>query len=339
MTRKFLIVSSLIVCSACISDSPLEEESLIDVQLAVGGQGLLVYLPTTLALQLGHYRAEGLDVTIQDFSGGAKALQALVGGSADVVSGYYDHTIQMAAEGRPLKAFVMMLRYPGLVAAVSPSTKKHITSIKDFDGTIVGVTAPGSSTHFFVNHLLATHGLAPDTISVTGIGGTATAVAAMERGVIDVGILLEPAVTELKTRNPDLKIIADTRTSLGVLQVFGSEIYPAAVMYSSENWIDENHDTVGRLVRATTRTLEWIQTHSAKEIMAAMPTSMLGDNPDRYLIALEHTIPMYSPDGRMSAEGARSVKQVLSLSLPKVKDTNVTLENTYTNEFIDDQNR
>ena len=100
MTRKFLIVSSLIVCSACISDSPLEEESLIDVQLAVGGQGLLVYLPTTLALQLGHYRAEGLDVTIQDFSGGAKALQALVGGSADVVSGYYDHTIQMAAEGR-----------------------------------------------------------------------------------------------------------------------------------------------------------------------------------------------------------------------------------------------
>ena len=47
------------------------------------------------------------------FQGGAKALQALVGGSADVVSGYYDHTIQMAAEQRELVAFVTMLRYPG----------------------------------------------------------------------------------------------------------------------------------------------------------------------------------------------------------------------------------
>ena len=73
----------------------------------------MVYLPTTLAQELGFYKEEGLDVELQDFAGGAKALQALVGGSADVVSGFYDHTIQMAAEGRELVAFVTMLRYPG----------------------------------------------------------------------------------------------------------------------------------------------------------------------------------------------------------------------------------
>ena len=64
---------------------------------------------------MGFYKEEGLEVELQDFEGGAKALQALVGGSADVVSGYYDHTIQMAAERRELVAFVTMLRYPGLV--------------------------------------------------------------------------------------------------------------------------------------------------------------------------------------------------------------------------------
>ena len=59
---------------------------------------------------------------LQDFAGGSKALQALVGGSADVVSGFYDHTIQMAAEGRALTAFVTMLRFPGLVLVTSPQS-------------------------------------------------------------------------------------------------------------------------------------------------------------------------------------------------------------------------
>ena len=57
------------------------------VRIAIGGQNQMVYLPTTLAQELGFYREEGIDAELQDFAGGAKSLQALVGGSADVVSG------------------------------------------------------------------------------------------------------------------------------------------------------------------------------------------------------------------------------------------------------------
>ncbi len=333
--RRSLIALLLAAVSACGAERPPDARAPIDVRIAVGGQGLLVYLPTTLAAQLGHYRAEGLNVTIQDFPGGAKALQALVGGSADVVSGYYDHTIQMAAEGRRLKAFVTMLRYPGLVAAVSPAAQGRITSVEDFAGAVVGVTAPGSSTHFFVNHLLATHGLPPDAISVTGIGGTATAVAAMERGMVDVGILLDPAVTQLQARNAGLVVVADTRTAAGVARVFGTEVYPAAVLYSRDEWIDQHRETATRLARAMTRTLAWIQGHSVEEIGDAMPIAMRGDDRGRYLTALERTIPMYSPDGRMSADGAEAVKRVLSGSLSRVREADVALSATYTNEFID----
>ena len=65
--------------------------------LAVGGKAAFYYLPLTIAEQLGYFKDEGLDVEISDFAGGAKALQALVGGSADVVSGAYEHTHQHAA--------------------------------------------------------------------------------------------------------------------------------------------------------------------------------------------------------------------------------------------------
>ena len=109
----------------------------------VGGQNQMIYLPTTLAQELGMYREEGLEVELQDFAGGAKALQALVGGSADVVSGFYDHTIQMAAEGRALTAFVTMIRFPGLVLVTSPQSAATVTSIENLKGKgPSGVTTP-----------------------------------------------------------------------------------------------------------------------------------------------------------------------------------------------------
>ena len=143
--------------------------SATTVRIAIGGQSQLIYLPTTLARELGFYREEGLEVELQDHAGGAKALQAMIGGSADVVSGFYDHTIQMAAEGRPLVAFVTMLRFPGLVLATSPQSP--VTRIEDLKGRVVGVTSPGSSSHMLLTFLLHRHDVPVESVSVTGIGG------------------------------------------------------------------------------------------------------------------------------------------------------------------------
>src|SRR6266545_3310638 len=140
------------------------------VRIAIGGQNQLVYLPTTLAHQLGLYAEEGLDVELQDFAGGSKSLQALMGGSADVVSGFYDHTIQMAADGRDLVAFVMMLRFPGLVLVTSPQSVASVARIEDLNGRIAGVTTAGSSSQILLTYLLQRHGVPTDKVSVTPIG-------------------------------------------------------------------------------------------------------------------------------------------------------------------------
>ncbi|MGH9719788.1 MAG: ABC transporter substrate-binding protein [Bryobacteraceae bacterium] len=164
------------------------------VRLAVGGQAQIVYLAVPLATRLGHFAAEGVEVEVHDFPGGAKSLEALWGGSVDVVCGFYDHTIQMAAEGRALKSFVTMLRYPGFVAVVAPHAAERIRSVKDLAGATVGVTSPGSSSHLFLNYLLARHGVSPDAVSTTGIGSTATAIAAVTRNRVDAAIMFDPAV-------------------------------------------------------------------------------------------------------------------------------------------------
>src|SRR5258706_12244795 len=77
------------------------------VVLAVGGKTTLYYLPLTLADRLGYFTDEGLDVEINDFPGGSRALQALIGHSADVVSGAYEHTIVMQTLVQKVRAFVL----------------------------------------------------------------------------------------------------------------------------------------------------------------------------------------------------------------------------------------
>ena len=136
--------------------------------IAVGGKNLFYYLPLTIAEQLGHFKDEGLQVEIPDFAGGSKALQALVGGSADVVSGAYEHTINMQAKNQFIESFVLQGRAPQIVLAVSTKTMPDYKSLADLKGKKIGVTAPGSSTSMMASYVLAKAGIKPKYTAVLG---------------------------------------------------------------------------------------------------------------------------------------------------------------------------
>jgi NitT/TauT family transport system substrate-binding protein len=304
------------------------------VRIAIGGQNQMIYLPTTLAQELGFYREEGIDAELQDFAGGAKALQALVGGSADVVSGFYDHTIQMAAEGREMVSFVTMLRFPGLVLLTSPQSAGTVKTIEDLKGRIAGVTTAGSSSQMLLTYILQRHGLAPDAVSITAIGNAATAIAAIEHGKVDAGMMADPSFTLVVKRNPGVRVLADLRTAAGVKEAFGTDSYPGAVLYSKGDWIRANRDTAARLARVITRTLAWMQTHTPQEIAEKTPKTFRGEDDRLYVEALKASMPMFSPDGVMTAEGAEVVRTLLAGSMEKVRNATIDVSKTYTNEFI-----
>jgi NitT/TauT family transport system substrate-binding protein len=335
VTRLALIAVAALSLGSCGSKGPANSGARgTAVRIAVGGQNQLLYLPTTLARELGFYQDEGLAVDIQDFAGGSKALEALVGGSADVVSGFYDHTIQMAADGRELVAFVAMLRFPGLVLTTSPQRAGDLTRIEDLKGRIAGVTAAGSSTQMLLTYLLKKHGVDPDTVSVVSIGNAATAIAALEHGKVDAGMMADPAFTMMRKRNPSARILVDMRTVEGVKAAFGSDTYLASVIYAKGEWLRAHRETAAHVARAITRTLEWMQQHSAEEIAEKTPAAFRGDDQALYVAAVKSSMPMFSPDGRMSADGAEAVRQLLAASLDKIRDAKIDLSKTFTNEFI-----
>jgi len=308
------------------------------VTIAVGGGGCLCYLPTILAKQLGEFEKAGINVEVVDFKGGSESLKAVIGGSADVVSGYFDHCVNLAAKGQHLQAFVVYDRFPGFALVVSPKHTAEINSIKDLANKKVGVSAPGSSTDFFLKYMLSKNGVDPNSVAVIGVGLGGSAIAAMEQGQIDAAIMLDPAVTLLQGKNKDLKILSDTRTQKDTLAVFGGE-YPGGALYTKADWIAGHQNEVQGMATAIVATLKWIHSHTPEEIMAKMPPEMVGKDKDLYLAALKNTIPMYSESGRMDPKGAAAVLAVFSQSSPDVAKANIDLSKTYTNTYVDAANK
>jgi NitT/TauT family transport system substrate-binding protein len=304
------------------------------VTIAVGGAACLCYLPTVLAEQLGEYKKAGVQVELVDFKGGSQSLTSVIGGSADVVSGYFDHCVNLAAKNQALEAFVVYDRYPGLALVVGPKQTATIKSVKDLKDKRVGVSAPGSSTDFFLKYLLNKNGVDPNSVGVVGIGLGATAIAAMEQGSVDAAVMLDPAITQLQGRNKDLVILSDTRTQHDTLAVFGGE-YPGGALYTKSGWIAAHPKETQALTNAIVATLKWIHSHSAEEIMAKMPENLVGPDKALYLAALKNTIPMYSTTGKMDPKGAEAVLAVFSQSSPEVRNAKIDLSKTYTNKFVE----
>jgi NitT/TauT family transport system substrate-binding protein len=333
---RFSFIRSFIVAvgALALATGGAAAQSKPKVTVAIGGAGCLCYLPTVLAQQLGEYDKAGVQVELVDFKGGSQALTAVIGGSADVVSGYFDHCVNLAAKNQALQSFVVYDRYPGLALVVGPKQVGKINAVKDLADKKVGVSAPGSSTDFFLKFLLKKNSVDPNSVGVVGIGLAATAVAAMEQGSVDAAVMLDPAITQLQGRNKDLKILSDTRTQKDTLAVFGGE-YPGGALYTKADWIAKNQAATQALTNAIVATLKWIHSHSAEEIMAKMPDNLIGPDKELYLAALKNTIPMYSTTGLMDPKGAQAVLDVFSQSSPEVANAKIDLSKTYTNTFVE----
>lgn len=303
-----------------------------NLTLGVGGKGLLYYLPLTLTERLGYFKEQGLNVTITDFGGGAKSLQSLIGGSADVVTGAYEHTLRMQVKGQPIAAVIELGRFPGMVLAVKKEKAGQIKSFKDLKGAKVGVTAPGSSTNFFLNALIGKEGLKPTDVSIIGVGGGPGAVAAIKRGDIDAIVNLDPVISKLE-QDGDIVIMADSRTEEGNMKLFGGN-NPAAVVYLKADFIEKNPNTTQRIVNAFYKSLKWLEKATPAQIAETVPPEYhLGDK-TLYMKAVQASRPMYSRDGIVSPAGMKNAFNMLVEFDEELKTGKVDLSKTFDGRFV-----
>jgi NitT/TauT family transport system substrate-binding protein len=300
--------------------------------IAVGGKNLFYYLPLTIAEQLRYFEDEGLDVDIVDFAGGSAALRAVVGGSADVVSGAYEHTINLQSKGQEFTAFVLQGRAPQIVLAVSTKTMPDYKSIADLKGKKIGVTAPGSSTNMMANFVLAKGGLKPSDVSFIGVGGGKGALSAVQSGQVDAIANLDPVMSMLQQEGA-IKVVSDTRSLKETEAVFGGPM-PAGCLYAPRSFIERNPNTTQALTNAMVRALKWLQTAGPSDLVKTVPESFLLGDRALYLAAWNNVREAMSPDGLIPEAGAETALRTLRAFDKELQGAQLDLSKTYTNEFV-----
>lgn len=288
-------------------------------------------MPAALADSLGYFKEEGMAVTFEMLATSAKAAEALIAGSTDVITGIYEQTLQLAAEGRSLRSFVLV---SGDVRALVALPRSGIRSLRDLKGRTLGVPGPGGANHLFANYVLTRHGMHPVDINVAAIGLGQSSVAAMERGIVDAGSIGGNDLFYLKIKHPGLNILADTSTPEGSMAVYGSKQFPTCVLLARSEWLEQHPDKARKIARAMKRALQWLQAHSPEQIRERVPEAYRMSDRDVEVESLRLMKTIWSKDGVMPLDGPETVRRVMAVTNEKIRDGKIDLSKTYTNQFV-----
>src|ERR1700761_9178408 len=302
------------------------------IVIMVGGINKIIYLPAKLTEALGYFKDEGLNVELQSQPAGVDAENQLIAGAVQGVVGFYDHTIDLQSKGKEIQALVIFGQVPGEVEMVSTKAADTLKSMADSKGKTLGVTGLGSSTSFLTQYLAQRAGVPTNQYTLLPVGADNSFIAAIKQDRIDAGMTTEPTVSQL-LKMGDAKVLVDMRTIEGTRAALGGT-YPASSFYVQRAWAESHKADATKLSHAFAKTLNFIATHSAEEIAAKMPKDYYAANKDLYVAALKASLPMFTKDGKMPADGPETVLKVLSAFNPSVKGKHIDLAKTYSNEYV-----
>jgi NitT/TauT family transport system substrate-binding protein len=298
------------------------------VRLAVT-LGSLIYLPVSVAGPAGFFEKHGLTVKFEETAGASKSIQALLGGSVDVAACGYLQTLDLVAQGRPLRSFFVMQRLPGFAAIVSPRASRSIRTIADLKGMKVGVATLGNDFHRVLNQVLRRHGMQPEDVRIVAVGPPANQIPSLERGLVDVMLASTTTISVLRRRHTNLDIVIDTRISELTKEALGAAEVPLSVLTVKEDWLRSNSDTARRLAGALQDALAWIQDHTPEEIREALPASCRSPDAAADLDAILSEKSMLSRDGRMTPELHEAAVRVSGIG------NAANLAHAYANELLE----
>ncbi len=303
------------------------------VSIMVGGMAKQIYLPNKLTEALGYFKDQNLTVDLIDEPSGRDTTVEVVAGNVDLGSGSYDHTIDIAAQGKSIQMVALLLQAPGEAVLVSKQKADTIKSPKDWKGLNAGVTSIGSGTHTIMRALTIKAGLQISDVNFIAAGAGDSFITQMKAGKIDIGITTQPTVVRMLTSG-DAKMHVDLFTPESTRASLGGD-YPFISLFAKSDYIAKNPDIVQRVVNAYVKTLKWIGTHTPTEIADKLPADYYGGDKAAYVQALTDSMKMFSPTGAMPAGAPEFVLSVLKQFNTAVQAAPaIDLSKTYTNDFV-----
>ena len=331
--RLFTALAALAMLAACGGTSTSNGPGMVSLKIMVGGINKQIYLPNQLAVQLGYFKEQNLDVSLIDEGSGQGSEEEVVAGNVDAGSGAYSHPMELNALGKKIETICQFGIAPGEAEVIDAKKASSIKSPADLLNKNLGVTSIGSGTHTLTLAILGRAGIDPTKEHFVAVGAGDTFIAAIDQQRIDGGMTTEPTISRLVSTGKGKILVslltpADTRAALG-----GD--YPFIGIFAQNAWVNGHKDVAQRLVNAYVKTLKYIHSHTAAEIADKMPPAFMANNKDLYIAALQNQLQIFGTDCKMPAGGPETVMSIQQKYVPSFKGKTSNLSETYTNEFAE----
>ena len=259
MKKTFALLLVLLLC--LLTPTCLDADGLRTVELHEVTRSVF-YAPQYVAISMGFFEDEGLDVRITTSGGSDKAMTALLSGQADICLAGPETGVYVYNEGKadhPLIVGQLTKRDGSFLVGRTDEPDFSWESLRG--KSIIGGRAGGMPL-MTLEYVLKAHGLEPgvdvdviDSIQFNLMGG------AFEGGTGDYVTLFEPTATEFERAGKGY-IVANVGLASGEV--------PYTVYLVSQTMLQQDAAFVESFLRAVYRAQRWIATASDREVAEAM---------------------------------------------------------------------
>ena len=330
-------IFGLLAAGAALLAASTAQAQSKKITVAVGGKTIIAYLPLPVAYYGGFFKNEGIEVDLQDLQAGPKAVEALVGGSADMVYGAIDYAFLLQPKGVNIVSVFLGANLSAIVLGIPPDKARAYKGPADLKGMTIGVTGPGGAAENMLRIVLKKGGLALTDVTSVGVGSGATAIAAMETGKIQGIVLADPVIMRLTVDGFILPVV-DTRTLAGQTFVYGG---PAALAgaTTTADYVRTHHELVQHYVNALVKAVKWLHTAPNAEIVKLLPNEFYGGDKDIFDRVLTANKGIYTAEGRTSPqEQQNAYQQVLDTGRLSPSQP-IDLKKIFVAQFLDQANK
>lgn len=303
------------------------------VSVALAAKGALFHLPLVLADQLGFFKHDGLSIDWVECDSGLHAVNTALAGQADVVSGAFEHVIDLQARGLNYRGFVVQGRAPQISLGLSTRRAQGMKSLSELKSLKMGVTSLGSATHWVAQSWLRHAGVASDAFQFVELGAsTANVMESMRSGSIDAICYTDPVIHYLEQKG-EVRILADTRTLETSRRMFGGPMV-SACLFAKDEFLKKRPDTAYILAHGIFRALKWLKTAGPTDILKTIPSAYWMGDRALYLSALDKVRESYSIDGAFAMEALETTWRARANRVTTDRANWTTLSQSFTNDFV-----
>jgi sulfonate transport system substrate-binding protein len=271
------------------------------------------YLPIHVAESEGHFKREGLTVTLRPTRAEPGAAEALAQGQADLAATSLEAVLRFGRRpGTPLPRLVFGLSAAPAVRLVTTAGKAHaVQSVRDLAGGKIAVTSPSAPEETWLLALLARAEIRANQVEVVSVGARGLA-ATMNQGDVRAAIVPEPLASRLIDEGR-ATLLVDLVSPRAVTEALGAPSVNAAVFTRGDGRVNDRD--VEAFARALLAAEREIATATATAMAGGLPRTVVGADGE-FERRFEATRSMYLPGGMVALDAVRHTIEMMRGHLP-----------------------